>query len=144
IESVHPLAGEPPQLAFRLPQWDVELLFRPLDFIQVNARLNEAMIARALALLDVQPGERVLDLFCGLVNFTLPRARASGDGAVVVGEGEAGQVARSRSNAERNGMGNVQFFAADLAQDLAGQPWLKADFDKLLLDPAHSGAIEVL
>jgi 23S rRNA (uracil1939-C5)-methyltransferase len=144
IESVHPLAGEPPQLAFRLPQWDVELQFRPLDFIQVNARLNEAMIARALALLDVQPGERVLDLFCGLGNFTLPLARASGDGAVVGVEGDAGLVARARSNAERNGMGNVQFFAADLAQDLAGQPWLKAGFDKLLLDPARSGAIEVL
>jgi hypothetical protein len=48
IDSVHPLSGEAPQLSFRLPQWDIELLFRPLDFIQVNAKLNEAMIARAL------------------------------------------------------------------------------------------------
>ncbi|MFT4178045.1 MAG: 23S rRNA (uracil(1939)-C(5))-methyltransferase RlmD [Thermomonas sp.] len=144
IDSVHPLAGEPAKLAFRLPQWDVELLFRPLDFIQVNAKLNEAMIARALELLDVQPGERVLDLFCGLGNFTLPLARASGDGAVVGVEGDTGLVARARLNAEHNGMGNVQFHAADLAQNLAGQPWLKAGFDKLLLDPARSGAIEVL
>ncbi len=143
-DSVHPLSGEAPQLSFRLPQWDVELLFRPLDFIQVNAKLNEAMIARALALLDVQPGERVLDLFCGLGNFTLPLARASGDGAVIGVEGDAGLVARARLNAEHNGMGNVQFFAADLAQDLAGQPWLKQGFDKLLLDPARAGAIEVL
>ena len=122
LDSVRPLAGEPPQLAFRLPQWDIELLFRPLDFIQVNATLNQAMIARALELLDVQPGERVLDLFCGLGNFTLPLARASGDGAVVGVEGDAGLVA---------------------------QPWLKAGsstgtYDKLLLDPARSGAIEVL
>ncbi len=143
-DSVHPLGAEAPQLAFRLPQWDVELLFRPLDFIQVNAKLNEAMIARALALLDVQPGERVLDLFCGLGNFTLPLARASGDGAVIGVEGDAGLVARARLNAQHNGMGNVQFFAADLAQDLAGQPWLKQGFDKLLLDPARAGAIEVL
>lgn len=143
-DSVHPLSGEAPQLSFRLPQWDVELLFRPLDFIQVNAKLNEAMIARALALLDVQPGERVLDLFCGLGNFTLPLARASGDGAVIGVEGDAGLVARARLNAQHNGMGNVQFFAADLAQDLAGQPWLKQGFDKLLLDPARAGAIEVL
>ncbi|MDE2407244.1 MAG: 23S rRNA (uracil(1939)-C(5))-methyltransferase RlmD [Xanthomonadaceae bacterium] len=143
-DSVHPLAGEAPQLSFRLPQWDVELLFRPLDFIQVNAKLNAAMIARALELLDVQPGERVLDLFCGLGNFTLPLARAAGEGAVVGVEGDAGLVARARLNAEHNGMGNVQFFAADLAQDLAGQPWLKQGFDKLLLDPARAGAIEVL
>ena len=141
---MHPLAAEAPGLSFRLPPWDVELQFRPLDFIQVNAKLNESMIARALALLDVQPGERVLDLFCGLGNFTLPLARASGDGAVVGVEGDAGLVQRARDNASRNGLGNVQFFAADLAKDLAGQPWMKQGFDKLLLDPARSGAIEVL
>ena len=144
LDSVHPLVADPPQLAFRLPAWDIELLFRPLDFIQVNAKLNEAMIARALDLLDVQPGERVLDLFCGLGNFTLPLARTSGDGEVVGVEGEAALVQRARANAVHNGLANVQFHAADLAQDLAGQPWLKAGFDKLLLDPARSGAIEVL
>ena len=135
IDSVHPLTGDAPQLSFRLPQWDIELLFRPLDFIQVNAKLNEAMIARALELLDVQPGERVLDLFCGLGNFTLPLARAAGDGEL---------VQRARANAAHNGLGNATFHAADLVQDLAAQPWLKAGFDKLLLDPARSGAIEVL
>lgn len=144
IDSVHPLTGDAPQLSFRLPQWDIELLFRPLDFIQVNAKLNEAMIARALELLDVQPGERVLDLFCGLGNFTLPLARAAGDGEVVGVEGDAGLVQRARANAAHNGLGNVTFHAADLVQDLAAQPWLKAGFDKLLLDPARSGAIEVL
>lgn len=143
VESVHPL-GEDAALAFRLPQWNVTLQFRPLDFIQVNARLNEAMIARALDLLEVQSGERVLDLFCGLGNFTLPLARMAGDGAVVGVEGDAGLVARARANAARNGLHTLQFFAADLAQDLAGQPWLKAGFDKLLLDPARAGAIEVL
>jgi 23S rRNA (uracil1939-C5)-methyltransferase len=143
IDSVHPL-GADVALSFRLPQWDVELRFRPLDFIQVNAKLNEAMIARALELLDVQPGERVLDLFCGLGNFTLPLARASGDGAVVGVEGDAGLVQRARANAAHNRLRNATFHAADLAQDLAAQPWLKAGFDKLLLDPARSGAIEVL
>ena len=144
IDSVYPLTGDAPQLSFRLPQWDIELMFRPLDFIQVNAKLNEAMIARALELLDVQPGERVLDLFCGLGNFTLPLARASGDGDVVGVEGDAGLVQRARANAAHNGLGNATFHAADLVQDLAAQPWLKAGFDKLLLDPARSGAIEVL
>ena len=144
LGSVHPLSGEAPELSFRLPPWDVELQFRPLDFIQVNAGLNEAMIARALDLLDVQPGERVLDLFCGLGNFTLPLARASGDGAVVGVEGDAGLVQRARDNARRNGLGHVQFVAADLAKDLVGQPWLRQGFDRLLLDPARSGAIEVL
>ena len=144
IDSVHPLWPADPQLAFRIPRWDIDFAFRPLDFIQVNSGLNEKMIALALELLDVRPGERVLDLFCGLGNFTLPLARASGDGAVVGVEGDAGLVARAKRNAEHNGMGNLQFFAADLAQDLAGQAWLKQGYDKLLLDPARSGAIEVL
>jgi 23S rRNA (uracil1939-C5)-methyltransferase len=143
-DSVHPLAGDAPRLSFRLPQWDVELEFRPLDFIQVNAGLNQAMIAHALALLDVQPGERVLDLFCGLGNFTLPLARVASGGSVVGVEGDAGLVQRARDNAVLNRLGNVQFHAADLARDLATQPWLRAGFDRLLLDPARSGALEVL
>ncbi len=141
-DSVHPLQGEAPALSFRLAQWDLELAFEPLDFIQVNARLNDRMIALALELLDAQPGERVLDLFCGLGNFTLPLARGA---AEVVGvEGDAGLVARARANAQRNGLANAQFFAADLTQDQRGTPWMRQGFHKLLLDPPRSGADEVL
>ncbi|NZA25979.1 23S rRNA (uracil(1939)-C(5))-methyltransferase RlmD [Luteimonas sp. SJ-92] len=142
IDSVHPLWPEAPPLSFRLAPWDVELRFRPLDFIQVNAGLNEKMIARALELLDVGAGERVLDLFCGLGNFTLPLAR--GGGEVVGVEGDAGLVARARENAAHNGLDNPRFFAADLAQDLAGHPWMRQGFDRLLLDPPRSGAEAVL
>ncbi|PJJ97785.1 23S rRNA (uracil(1939)-C(5))-methyltransferase RlmD [Lysobacteraceae bacterium NML75-0749] len=143
IDSVHPLDdAPPPKLAFRLEAWDVELAFRPLDFIQVNRGLNEKMIAHALALLDVQPGERVLDLFCGLGNFTLPLARCA---AEVVGvEGDAGLVARARENAGRNQLGNAHFYMADLTTDLRHEPWFGKGFDKLLLDPARAGALEVL
>ncbi len=142
VDSVHPLWPEDPQLSFRLTQWGIELKFRPLDFIQVNAGLNGKMIAHALALLDVQPDERVLDLFCGLGNFTLPLARVARE--VVGVEGDAGLVARARENAAHNGLANAQFHAADLAQDLRGQPWARTDFDRLLLDPARSGADAVL
>ncbi|TWG94550.1 23S rRNA (uracil1939-C5)-methyltransferase [Luteimonas sp. J16] len=142
VDSVHPLWPHRPRHAFRLAPWDITLSFRPLDFIQVNARLNEAMIARALELLDLRPGERVLDLFCGLGNFTLPIARSA---AEVVGvEGEAGLVARARDNAALNGLGNAAFHAADLTRDQRGTPWMRQGFDKLLLDPPRSGAIEVL
>ena len=142
VESVHPLLpGEVP-LSFRLAPWNVELAFRPLDFIQVNAKLNEKMIALALELLDAGPDERVLDLFCGLGNFTLPLARTVRE--VVGVEGEAGLVARARENAARNGLDNAQFFAADLTQDQRQTPWMRQGFDKLLLDPPRSGAIEVL
>ena len=142
IDSVHPLWPADPQLAFRIPRWDIDFAFRPLDFIQVNSGLNEKMIALALELLDVRPGERVLDLFCGLGNFTLPLAR--GAGHVVGVEGDAGLVRRARENAQRNALSNVEFHAADLATDLSAQPWMKSGFDKLLLDPPRSGADVVL
>jgi len=120
----------------------LRLQFRPLDFIQVNAGLNRQMIARAIDLLDLKPGERVLDLFCGLGNFTLPIARR---GFYVVGvEGDAGLVARARQNAEANGLPNARFFAADLAKDLSSEPWMRDGFDKLLIDPPRAGAAEVL
>jgi 23S rRNA (uracil1939-C5)-methyltransferase len=143
LETVHPLWPQTaPQLAFALPGHDITLDFRPLDFIQVNAGLNDRMIASALALLDPQPGDRVLDLFCGLGNFTLPLARRAGQ--VVGVEGDAGLVARARANAQRNGLGNVEFHAADLAKDLSSEPWMRAGFNKLLLDPPRAGAAEVL
>lgn len=142
IESVHALWPEQVDLSFALPDFDLHLAFRPLDFIQVNAGLNDKMIRKAIELLDPQPQDRVLDLFCGLGNFTLPLARRAG--TVVGVEGDAGLVARARDNAARNQVANVEFHAADLAKDLAGEPWMKAGFDKLLLDPPRAGAAEVL
>jgi 23S rRNA (uracil1939-C5)-methyltransferase len=84
----------------------------------------------------------VLDLFCGLGNFTLPLARRAG--SVVGVEGDPGLIERARGNARRNGLGNVEFHAADLAKDLSAEPWMRAGFDKLLVDPPRAGAAEVL
>lgn len=142
VDSVRPLWPEHPALSFRLEPWDVELQFQPLDFIQVNAGLNAKMISLALELLAVEADDRVLDLFCGLGNFSLPLTRFARE--VVGVEGDAGLVARARGNATHNGLGNAHFHAADLAQDLAGHAWIRAGFDKLLLDPPRSGADAVL
>ncbi len=141
-ESVHPLWPERIELEFAIPQFDLSMAFRPLDFIQVNAGLNQKMIARAMELLDPQPADRILDLFCGLGNFTLPLSRKAGQ--VVGVEGDAGLVVRARENAARNGLGNVEFYSADLAQDLSSEPWMKQGFNKLLIDPPRAGAAEVL
>ena len=143
VDTVAPLWPETaPALSFAIAGHDVTLDFRPLDFIQVNADLNLRMIDAAIALLDPQPDDRVLDLFCGLGNFTLPLARRAGQ--VVGVEGDAGLVARARANAQRNGLANVEFHAADLAKDLSREPWMQAGFGKLLLDPPRAGAAEVL
>jgi len=142
IDSVAPLWPEDARLSFRLPAYDVELEFRPLDFIQVNAGMNRRMIEHALTLLEPQPGDRVLDLFCGLGNFTLPLARRA---AQVTGvEGDAGLERRAQQNAQRNNVENATFFSADLAADQRATPWAKADYELLLLDPPRSGAAEIL
>ena len=142
VDTVAPLWPADLDLAFEMPEHGVRMHFRPLDFIQVNAGLNRRMIDRAIALLDLKPGERVLDLFCGLGNFTLPIAKLGFD--VVGVEGDAGLVARARQNAEANGLPNARFFSADLAKDLAGESWMRDGFDKLLIDPPRAGAAEVL
>lgn len=140
--SVTPLWPDEVPLSFRIPQFDIDIAFHPLDFIQVNAGMNQRMIARAMDLLDPQPQDAILDLFCGLGNFTLPMARRAG--SVVGVEGEAALVARSLANAERNGIGNAEFFAADLFEDHRAAPWATRHYDKLLLDPPRSGAAAVL
>ena len=142
VDTVQALWPAQVPLAFSIQGHGLTLAFRPLDFIQVNAGINGKMIDLALDLLDAQPGDRVLDLFCGLGNFTLPLARRAGQ--VVGVEGDAGLVARARENAARNGLGNVQFHAADLARDLSAEPWMQGGFDRLLLDPPRAGAAEVL
>jgi 23S rRNA (uracil1939-C5)-methyltransferase len=136
--SIHPLDPDAPPLRFALPQYDVDFEFRPLDFVQVNGEMNRRMVDHALALLDPRPDDRVLDLFCGLGNFTLPLARRAG--SVVGVEGEPGLVQRARENAARLGIANVEFHAADLARDLRAQPWVGQGFDKMLLDPPRTGA----
>ena len=136
--TVTPLWPESTDLSFDLKPWNVNLAFKPLDFIQVNGRLNEMMIERALELLDVQPTDRVLDLFCGLGNFTLPLATCV---AEVVGvEGDVPLVEAARANAQRNELSNAQFHVANLAEDMRHHPWMRQSFNKLLLDPPRSGA----
>ncbi|PSF10672.1 23S rRNA (uracil(1939)-C(5))-methyltransferase RlmD [Marinobacter fuscus] len=129
------------RLMFRMEEFDLEMAFHPMDFTQVNAGINRNMVHRAVEWLDVQPGERVLDLFCGLGNFTLPLARKGGQ--VVGVEGDDAMVVRGRENARRNGLSNVDFHGADLHGDFTGQSWAKEGFDKILIDPPRSGAEEI-
>ena len=143
LESVHPLWPEqPPSLAYRLPEHDVEIQFTPTDFTQVNADVNRRMVGQALDWLDPQPNERILDLFCGVGNFTLPLARRSL--SVVALEWDAALLERARANAARNSITNVEFRRADLDAEASRAPWDDNRFDKLLLDPPRSGAIEAI
>jgi 23S rRNA (uracil1939-C5)-methyltransferase len=140
-DTVAPL-GEAVELAYELPDFAVTLGFLPTDFTQVNSGINRQMVNHALALLEVAPEEQVLDLFCGVGNFSLPLATRAR--RVVGVEGDAGLVERARANAARNGLDNIGFHVANLYADLERPPWLGEHYDKVLLDPPRSGAFEVL
>lgn len=141
-DSVHALWPEQVELYFDIPRFDLRLGFDALDFIQVNAAINARMIDHALGLLDVQPDDSVLDLFCGLGNFTLPLARLAK--SVVGVEGDHALVARAQRNAERNGISNAEFFMADLAENQRDAAWAKRRYDRVLLDPARAGADKLI
>lgn len=141
-QSVAPLVPGTPPLHYWLPAYDVTIEFEPTDFIQVNGVLNAAMVDRAVEQLEAGPGETVLDLFCGLGNFSLPLARRAHE--VVGVEGDATLVARARENALRNGLVNTAFHAADLFQDSGDSNWARRPYDRVLLDPPRAGAREVL
>ncbi len=141
-DTVTPIWPENPQLHYA-PEADLQLNFEPNDFTQVNAEINHKMIQRTLELLDVSADDRILDLFCGLGNFTLPLASRVTE--VVGVEGDANLVKHACQNATLNNLNNATFEQADLTQtQLKDYPWAKAGFNKILLDPPRSGAFEVL
>ena len=135
----------PARLHYRLDDFDVEFGFDPLDFTQVNSTVNPQMLRLACDLLQLQPGERVLDLFCGLGNFSLPLARCVGASGSVVGvEGSEEMVQRGAENAKINGIAQLSFHSQDLTQDFSHHSWANQGFDALLIDPPRSGAEEVM
>ncbi len=141
-DTVAPLEPGPSRLSYALAAEGLRFDFEPLDFVQVNQSLNERMIAQALELLDLRGDDRVLDLFCGIGNFTLPLARRA---AGVLGlEGSPDLVQRAESNARANGLENIRFAAVDLYGDSIDGAWPEEAFDAVVLDPPRSGAAPVL
>jgi 23S rRNA (uracil1939-C5)-methyltransferase len=129
-------------LFYTLPEFDIKVDFEPIDFVQVNSDINQRMVHFAIEQLRPEADDRVLDLYCGIGNFSLPLARKSG--SVLGVEGERSLVARATENARANELDNVEFRVADLSKIDGSETWVKSGWDKLLLDPARSGAAEVV
>ena len=142
LETVKPLT-EAVSLSYSLPNHDIIISFLPTDFTQVNFELNQKMINLALKLLDLNKEDIVIDLFCGLGNFTLPISRYV---KKVVGiESDSGLVERAKENARQNEISNATFYKADLFEDVSGCEWFRGKkYNKALIDPARSGAIEIV
>lgn len=120
----------------------IQLGFDVDNFIQVNHQVNKSMVAQAVSWLNIEKNHNVLDLFCGLGNFSLPMARVA---KTVVGvEGIDKMVIKATDNARRNDIDNCHFYQADLNSDWQTQPWAQQSFDKVLLDPARAGAYQAI
>ncbi len=129
-------------LEYSLPMYDLFYKFHPLDFTQVNPSINRKMLPLALELLNLQPTDKVLDLFCGLGNFTLPIAQIAKH--VVGVEGAEKMVQRAAMNAKINNLTNTRFYAANLMESCEQHAWTKENYTKILIDPPRSGALEIL
>jgi 23S rRNA (uracil1939-C5)-methyltransferase len=142
LDTVRPLHPHYPPLEYAVDRGAIVIEFGPVDFIQVNRDINVAMVDTALELLMPGGDDTVLDLFCGLGNFTLPMARRAV--RVVGAEGDSGLVAKARANAVRNGVGNAAFFTENLFEPAQFGAWANERYDLVLLDPPRAGACELL
>ncbi len=141
-ETIEPVYPQSLRLGYALDEYALQFEFSPTDFTQVNPAINQRMVALALDWLALEKEDRVLDLFCGIGNFSLPLARKAG---YVFGvEGVAVMTRKARDNAQRNGLHNVEFATQDLAAQDDPMRWLHKGFNKMLLDPPRSGAAEVI
>lgn len=145
VHLIWPEAADNVGLYYEHKIFDTKIAFGPQDFFQVNSSINVQMVPRAVELLKLTGTERVLDLFCGLGNFTLPIAK---NAAHVTGvEGDLVMVKRARETAIANGIENTDYYACNLmgtASELKHEPWLKKQYDCILLDPPRSGAKEII
>lgn len=141
-DSVVALWPDEQSLMYAHPDFDVRVYFEPGDFIQVNPVINRQMVRQAIDWLEIQEDHRVLDLFCGLGNFTLPLARRARE---VIGiEGDQAMVDRARENALANGLANTRYFVENLMEPDSKSAWIKEEYDRILFDPPRSGAKEII
>lgn len=141
-DTVTPFYPLEPQLDYTLPEFNIRMPFKPTDFTQVNHAINRVLVSRALSLLAPAAGDRVLDLFCGIGNFTLPLARRARE---VVGiEGSETLTTRALENARANGVAEHTSFACrNLFEVTADDMRALGAFDKFLIDPPREGALAV-
>jgi 23S rRNA (uracil1939-C5)-methyltransferase len=142
LDTVRALHPDYPALSYAVDAGRAVIEFGPVDFIQVNRDINVSMIAAAMDLLQPAADDAVLDLFCGLGNFTLPLARRAQ--RVVGVEGDSALVAKAKANAERNGVGNAAFFVENLFEPTQFGSWANERYDLVLLDPPRAGASALL
>lgn len=142
LDSISLLVGDSEELHYQLPQFNLTFSFHPAQFTQINHTINQQMVSQAIALLNLQPTDQVLDLFCGIGNFTLAASRQAQKVTGV--EGDASAILQAQKNAVQNNIHNTEFHVANLFEACHELAWARAHYDKIILDPPRSGAEEII
>lgn len=142
LDSIYLLVGEHEKLSYQLPQYNLTFEFLPFQFTQVNEKINQQMVAQALDLLDLQTEDRLLDLFCGIGNFSLAAATQAQHVTGVEADGLA--IEQAKANAQLNKLTNTEFHVGNLFEDCSDLAWARQQYNKILLDPPRSGAAEII
>lgn len=140
IHCIYP--NDPEKLFYDIPAENIRVYLKPGQFTQINHTVNLKMIAQAITLLDLQPQDHVLDLFCGIGNFSLPIAKYCDQ--IVGVEGSQDAILQAQENALKNAIFNALFYMNDLSKSLDHCKWVDAQYDKILLDPPRAGAAEII
>ncbi|MBN1684588.1 MAG: 23S rRNA (uracil(1939)-C(5))-methyltransferase RlmD [Gammaproteobacteria bacterium] len=141
IQKIYPKEASD-LLKYILPEENIELFFHPTDFTQINHEINQKMVSTVMKLLELEAQDHVLDLFCGLGNFTIPLAKYCAD--VVGVEGNKKMVDRAKNNAKHNGIHNSCFYVSDLTKNILDQEWANKNYSKIVLDPPRPGALDFI
>jgi 23S rRNA (uracil1939-C5)-methyltransferase len=142
LDSIELFVGTTPELYYTIPEFNLKFEFLPFQFTQVNETINRKMLSQAMELLDIQENESVLDLFCGIGNFTLAAAKQAQHITGV--EADKLAIEQAQKNAALNNISNCEFYVGNLFEDCHELPWARRQYDKLLLDPPRSGAENIL
>jgi 23S rRNA (uracil1939-C5)-methyltransferase len=114
------------------------LSYKPGGFSQVNSVQNHKLLELVRRLSAFRGDERVLDLYCGNGNFSLPLA---GDVAAMTGiEEYADSISAALENARKNDINNAEFICSDAVAAVRKLAESGTRFDVVILDPPRSGA----
>jgi 23S rRNA (uracil1939-C5)-methyltransferase len=141
LDSIYCITDKKP-LSYTLPKQNIELFFEPTDFTQINREINKKLVTKAIELIAPKPTDNILDLFCGLGNFSLPIAQHCAHLNGI--EGNTTMVTRATTNAAYNKITNASFYSADLTKNIDNAAWAKQQYNKILLDPPRTGALEII
>jgi len=120
---------------------DLKLTVEADVFTQVTAAGNREMLQALLEAAQFNPSDRVLELYCGAGNFTLPVARLVRE--VIAVERDRAAIRQGKLNAQKNELTNIRWTCAAVPKAVIELNRRQEKFTKIVLDPPRTGAKDI-